>query len=95
MDKQAIKLPVFVGHVFKKEQFDDLREALDTGFAEVNFIQLVYSDTARFQGALFPKIASLIESSVFFPTKYKDTNTKTKIDIDAYLMAFLLIYPPT
>ncbi len=81
MDKQNIKFPVFVGHVFKQEQFDDLRAALDKAFSNVNFIQLVYADTARFQGALFPKIMRLIDSSMFCIFDISEQNTNVFLEL--------------
>lgn len=81
MDKQIIKLPIFVGHVFKQDQLDDLREALDTAFSEVSFVQLVYADTARFHGALFPKIMGLIDSSLFCIFDVSEQNTNVFLEL--------------
>ena len=81
MNNQSIKLPVFVGHVFKQDQLDDLREALDTAFSEVSFVQLVYADTARFHGALFPKIMELIDSSLFCIFDVSEQNTNVFLEL--------------
>src|SRR5580698_9234802 len=81
MDSQVFKLPVFVGHVFKKDQLDDLRQALESAFSEVEFLELVYADTARFQGALFPKIALLIDSSLFCIFDISEENTNVFLEL--------------
>jgi len=81
MDQQNIKLPVFVGHVFKQNQLDDLRAALDESFSEVSFVQLVYADTARFHGALFPKIMELINSSLFCIFDVSEQNTNVFLEL--------------
>ena len=79
-EMKTIKFPVFVGHVYKKDQLDDLRDALGSALKDLDFVQLVYADTARYHGALFPKIAQLIDSSMFCIFDVSEQNTNVFLE---------------
>ncbi len=79
-EMKTIKFPVFVGHVYNKDQLDDLRDALESALEELDFVQLVYADTARYHGALFPKIAQLIDSSMFCIFDVSEQNTNVFLE---------------
>lgn len=79
-EMKKIKFPVFVGHVFKKEQLDDLRDSLESALKELDFVQLVYADTARYHGALFPKISQLIDTSMFCIFDVSEQNTNVFLE---------------
>lgn len=81
MNGQGQKFPVFVGHVFKQEQFDDLRDALEEAFSKFKFINLVYADTERFHGALFPKIQRLIDSALFCIFDISEQNVNVSLEL--------------
>ena len=80
MNNGKIQFRVFIGHVFQQEQFDDLRGALDAAFSEVDLLEIIYADTARFHGALFPKIQGLIDSSLFCIFEVSEQNTNVFLE---------------
>lgn len=80
MKSTPFRLPVFVGHVFKQDQLDDLRQSLEGAFSDVPFLELIYADTARFHGALFPKIAQLIDGAGFCIFEVSEPNTNVFLE---------------
>jgi hypothetical protein len=81
MKTLPFQLPIFVGHVFKQDQLDDLRQSLESALSETPFLALVYADTARFHGALFPKIARLIDSAAFCVFDVTEPNTNVFLEL--------------
>lgn len=55
----------FVGHVFNREQIDDLRRAIREALAEWEFIRLWFADDHLSGGHIFDKIRESIDRSFF------------------------------